>query len=274
MIDPTGSLPVSHRVVVDDELARRAWRVNMLNLALGHRTFVTEGATFVVNPSFPSIYDANFMYDISASSEAEIDALMARARREFTHCTTLTFRIDPWAPPSFESRLALTGVEQNRSLVMVLPGELRGEAPHHDLRPTVDDPGWRALREMKRAEWGELGNPAEKGWDVPDGLAGAARLKCPPARYTMAYIDDQPVGFFSAWAGVDGVGQVEDLFVLPPYRHRGIATALIHHCVREARTQGAGPVVICSNPAETPKAMYAAMGWRPLLVGRQYGLRV
>jgi GNAT superfamily N-acetyltransferase len=90
----------------------------------------------------------------------------------------------------------------------------------------------------------------------------------------MAYVDDAPVGFFNAWEGIDRLGQVEDLYVLPEFRHRGIATALIHRCVAEARARGAGPIEICADPAETPKEIYAAMGWRPIAVCRQYGVKL
>ena len=89
----------------------------------------------------------------------------------------------------------------------------------------------------------------------------------------LAYQDGQAVGYFSAWEGLDGVGQVEDLFVLSSYRHRGIATALIHSCVGAARARGAGPVVIVTEVTNTSKTMYAALGWQPVAICRQYGKR-
>ena len=52
------------------------------------------------------------------------------------------------------------------------------------------------------------------------------------------------------------------------YRHRGVATALIAHCVDDARAHGAGPVVIVSDPTDTPKHMYAALGFRPVALKR------
>jgi predicted GNAT family acetyltransferase len=69
---------------------------------------------------------------------------------------------------------------------------------------------------------------------------------------------------------VNGIGQVEDLFTHPDFRHRGIATALIAHCVADARARGAGPVLITADPLDTPKQMYAAMGFRPFSVTRNY----
>ncbi len=66
------------------------------------------------------------------------------------------------------------------------------------------------------------------------------------------------------------MGQVEDLYTLPKYRKRGIASALIHHCVADARAKGAGPVIIAANPTDTPKHIYAAMGFRPVAVQSHY----
>jgi predicted N-acetyltransferase YhbS len=89
-------------------------------------------------------------------------------------------------------------------------------------------------------------------------------------RYWLAYADGAPCGYFNAWEGTAGVGQVENLFVLKEARHRGLATALIHRCVTEARSRGAGSVVIVSDPTDTPKQMYAAMGFRPLAMQRSW----
>ena len=86
----------------------------------------------------------------------------------------------------------------------------------------------------------------------------------------MAYVDGQPRAYLASWEGLDGVGQVEDLFTHPEFRHRGLATALIHHCVADCRAHGAGPVVIVADTADTPKRMYAAMGFRPVATSRTY----
>jgi predicted GNAT family acetyltransferase len=86
----------------------------------------------------------------------------------------------------------------------------------------------------------------------------------------MAYVDGQPRAYCTSWGGVGGIGQVEDVFTQEQFRHRGLATALIHHCVSDCRAQGAGPVIIIADPDHTPKNMYAAMGFRPLVVLRSY----
>ena len=63
---------------------------------------------------------------------------------------------------------------------------------------------------------------------------------------------------------------MEDLFTHPEFRHRGLATALIHNCVADCRAHGAGPVVIVCDPGDTPKEMYAAIGFRPIAIKREY----
>jgi GNAT superfamily N-acetyltransferase len=96
------------------------------------------------------------------------------------------------------------------------------------------------------------------------------RRKSPDVQYFIARVDDVDCGFFSAWPGANGVGQVEDLFTLAGYRGQGIGTALLAACVDDARARGAGPIIICARTEDTPKQMYAAMGFRPLCVQHGY----
>jgi GNAT superfamily N-acetyltransferase len=256
------------------DLLLAAVDVNWRNLALGHEVFEADGATFVRNTAFPSIYDANFMFNAAASTPGQIECLLERARREYAHASKLTFRLDAWTPPAFEARLALDGYDRSDSLLFVLEGAVRGKSPKPvDIRPIKDDAGWDAFRAMKRSDWAEHAariHEDPSNMAIPDGLAGTSRLKGPPVRYFLAFADGAPVGFFNAWEGSGGVGQVEDLFVLPAFRRRGFATALIHHCVADARAHGAGPVVIVADPTDTPKNIYAAMGWQPAAVTRQW----
>lgn len=265
---------------MDRNTIDQAIRVNWRNLALGHPAFEAAGATFVRNPAYPRIYDANFIYGISAAAPDEIESLIARARKEYAHCGAITFRLDPSTPPALEARLALEGEQRGGGLlVMLLEGDLRGGAPKPcDIRPIDTEAAWGAYVGLKRADWREHAARADEDPEaiaISDGLAATNRMKCPPVRHFMAYVDDRPVGFFNAWEGEGGgIGQVEDLFVLPEHRHRGIATALIHHCVADARAHGAGPIVICADPTDTPKHMYAALGWRPVALTRQFALKV
>ena len=245
--------------------------VNWRNLALGHEVSTLEDATFVRNTTLPDIYDANFVFNITTSETAAIDRLLNRVSREYAHASRITFRVDPLTPPAFEARLVLEGYERSEAILLLLDGSVC--PPNGDFRilPIENEDGWTAYKELKRVDW--RAHAAEKNLDpdtaIADRLTESSRLKSPFVTYVLAYEDGRPVGHCSAWGGMDGVGQVEELFVLPEYRHRGIGTALLHHCVGRARSQGAASTVIVVDSTNTAKEMYAALGWRPLALCRQ-----
>ena len=246
--------------------------MNQANLALGHETFRADGATFVRNTAFPRVHDANHVAHVTASTPDEIGRLLARVETVFAHCTHRKFHTDFRTPPAFEARLVLDGYKPNFAIVMLLEGDLRGTPKPCDIRPVVDVDGWAALHELHAADWREYTSRIGRGEDDAVGvaMARANAIKCPPVQYWLAYAEGEPRGYFNAWEGINGVGQVENLFVQAEYRHRGLATALIHHCVADARAHGAGPVVIVADASDTPKRMYAAMGFRPVAIKREY----
>jgi GNAT superfamily N-acetyltransferase len=258
----------------DDTLRRLAIDVNLDNLALGNEVFGETGATFVRNTAFPRVYDANFACRVRARTPAEIDALLTRADEVYAHCRHRCFRVTNDVAPEFEARLALDGYVQTSVLIAVLEGELVGTAEGIELREITDDAGWDAFFALNVADWEEHADRTKIS--APDSaalgreLAASQRVKSPPVRYWLAYTEGAPRGYFNAWEGTQGVGQVENLFVLKEWRHRGLATALIHRCVADARAGGAGPVVIVSDPTDTPKQMYAAMGFRAVATQRSW----
>jgi ribosomal protein S18 acetylase RimI-like enzyme len=260
---------------MDEGLAARAVDVNWRHLALGHDLFETDGATFVRNIALPGIYDANFVFNIRVSRPLQIEQLLAQATAEYAHATRVTFRVDCLTPPAFEARLAFEGYEREDAMVMLLEGPLRRATKPCDIRPIDDEAAWRDYSELTRIDWTETAprrNRDPEDMTTPLGLASSNRLKCPPVRYALAYEDGRAIGHCSAWEGPDTIGQIEDLFVHPAYRRRGVATALIHECVASARARGARrPVVIVADPTDTPKHAYAALGWRPVAMIRQYG---
>jgi ribosomal protein S18 acetylase RimI-like enzyme len=254
------------------DLARRALAVNQANLALGHETFIADGATFVRDACFPRIYDANHVTSITAATADEIERLLARADAEFTHCKHRAFHTDFATPPGFDAWLQLDGYQLSHSLILLLESDLRGTPEPCDMRPVAGEPAWVAYRRLQLLDWKEYCDRVHLSHDAEMGTAmvETRRAKSPPVRYWLAFVGGAAVGYCSSWEGTDGVGQVEDLAVQPAYRHRGLATALVHHCVADARAHGAGPVVIVADASDTPKQMYAAMGFRPVAIKREY----
>ena len=254
------------------DLAGRALTTNQAFLALGAEVFEADGATFVRDRSSPNVPDCNRIAHISAGTPEEIERLLARARREFAGFRELRFIVDFLTPPTVEARLAQEGYEHNELLVMVLEGALAGEPRSHDVRLIDSDEAWREYEALHELDWNLYHDslpPSVGRWSAEE-MFRSRRAKSPPARYWLAYVDGEASAYLTSWEGIDGVGQVDDLLTHPDYRHRGLATALVHRGVADCRERGAGPVGIVADASGTPKQMYAAMGFRPIAITRHY----
>jgi ribosomal protein S18 acetylase RimI-like enzyme len=84
----------------------------------------------------------------------------------------------------------------------------------------------------------------------PDGLN--------EGRTQVAEHNGSVVGFAS-WADADGVFELEDLFVDPDCRRRGIATALMREIVDILRTRGVERLEVTANPHAM--GFYTAVGF-------------
>ncbi len=241
-------------------------------LELGNETFEAAHGRFVRNRATPRRWDANHVARVTAESDDPIAALFARAGVEFADYDYRRFDVDPLTPPPFVARLALDGFEQTRTVQLLLEGALRGEAKECDIRPALDDAAWEEFSQLEALDWQET--TARQGQafkpELIEEFTASKRAKMPDVRYFLAYVDGRAVAYFSSWPGTNGVGMVEDLFTQREYRHRGIATALIAHCVADARARGAGPVIIGADPTDTPMRMYDALGFRPLMMTAQH----
>jgi GNAT superfamily N-acetyltransferase len=254
--------------MTDAELIARVCETYGAYLALGNETFVAGGATFVRNRAIPNRYDANHVAHVRVETPRDIEALLRRVDTEFDGYTHRAFYLDAMTPPQFTARLVLDGgYTINEGLLLILEGDLQAAPRSADIRLVLDEAQWQAVFEMERMWWATYppGSRAPFEQNVRQ-----IRGTSPPVRWWLAYVDGLPRAFFNSWEGTNGVGQVEDLFTHPDYRHQGLATSLLAHCVADVRKHGAGPVLIGSDPGDTPKHMYASMGWRPLFVTRHF----
>ncbi len=53
---------------------------------------------------------------------------------------------------------------------------------------------------------------------------------------------------FATWAEAGGIAELEDLFVDPVWRRRGIATALVSRIAQILRARGAESLEVTANP--------------------------
>ncbi|HEY6314192.1 MAG TPA: GNAT family N-acetyltransferase [Streptosporangiaceae bacterium] len=84
----------------------------------------------------------------------------------------------------------------------------------------------------------------------PEGLA--------EGRTYIAEEDGSVVGF-ATWAEAGGTIELEDLFVDPGWRRRGIATALVSRIVDVLRARGAECLEVTANP--DARGFYSAAGF-------------
>jgi GNAT superfamily N-acetyltransferase len=255
------------------ELIPRAYETLEAWLALGHESIERAGARFVRERRMPEIYDANLAARVRAESEAEIDAVFEAAEAIYAGFGHRQFFWDPAMPLPFEARLQLDGYEAKDEVVLALEGVLRARGPAIALRPVESDADWRSLTELCWLDHQEeVAQGFHDAWPraITENVCAVRRLKAPAVQFFLARADGVDCAFFSAFPGDNGVGRVEDLFTRADFRGRGFATALIAACVDDARVRGAGPVLIGARLDDTPKHMYAALGFRPLCYQRLY----
>jgi GNAT superfamily N-acetyltransferase len=234
--------------------------------ALGHEVADAFGARFVRSPSTPRIYDANFVSLVSAG-ESEVDAIFDEAERRFAGLAHRHAVTGPATPQAFLARLALERYRPDPTLQLVLSGALLGPEPGpFTIRPVDTDADWTTCAAFRRLDMDEgrarAGDPPHPPV-VSEEMTAALRAKSPAVHFCFAAVEGRDVACFSSWVGPDALGLVENLFTHPDYRRRGIARALIHHCVAACREAGAREVLIGADPSDTPMQLYAAMGFRP-----------
>jgi GNAT superfamily N-acetyltransferase len=261
--------------VPDPDLLARAFDTLEGYYGLGSEVRDEDLARFVRNVSAPRIYDANHVSRVRAETLEEVDDVLARADEVFAGLGHRAFHLDPWTPPAFNARLLLDGytLEEELQLLLETDVQLTRDPPPVDIRLVESDADWSGLERLTRLDHEEEARREDRPvWDedVTAQMVATKRAKAPALRFWLARVDDTDCAFFSSWPGDNGVGKVEDLFTDPDLRGRGIATALIVHCVHDARERGAGPILIGALPNDTPKHMYAAIGFRPYCVTRSF----
>jgi GNAT superfamily N-acetyltransferase len=232
-------------------------------------------AQYVKNVERPDIWVANQVSLVRASSEQEIDRVLERADRELAHCDHRMVLIDPFTPDAFTARLALLDYsELSPVLQMVLTGPVVGKSAAADvtLHPVTTEADWTTLYDLVRADHteGKTTRGMELAEEITRGIVAEYRAKISVSQFFLALSEGVACAYGQSIIGPYGMGIVEDLFVSPAYRKQGIATKLIHHTVEYARERGMGPMLIGTHVTEAPKNMYAALGFVPRCLIREY----
>lgn len=240
---------------------------------LGNTVISAPHCHIVADATRPDVWDCNHADEVTAASEADIDAVFAAMNLHLAHAPWRVVHTDGFAPEAFLARLALEGfAERPLTIQMVLRGELGDRGPPIDLRPVASDPDWDALLELVRADHVE-------GRRTPDltlsaehsrNVVAAYRAKGSAYHFHLAYLDGRPVGYGACAAAPNGAGMIEDLFTLPSARRRGIATAMISAFTDRLRASDCHTIFLGALASEPPKHLYNRLGFQPIALARTW----
>ena len=251
---------------VSDVLAtvERFWSLGGERLDVGDAVLVRHREA-LTNPL------GTFATALRATTSRATAATLARCD-ELVDGTCGRVLIDPHTPPAVEAHLALEDWRLDAQLQLVLPAEVVTDPADPQPRPVAEDEDWQRLGELFRLD--HLEEDAKAGRrprPAADTLAAVAlrRALTPGAEYFTVERAGVPLAFFGVW--VDGrIGLIEDVFVRPDARHQGLASAMLRFAIGHARARGAGPITIAAAVRDTPKHIYARLGFRPVAVTRSW----
>jgi GNAT superfamily N-acetyltransferase len=241
--------------------------------ALGHETVRDSLCCIVRDPAHPDVWDANHVSGVRANTTAEIDQVLQHTDKAFANCRHRLFVIDPLTPPVFVARLALDDYQElTPTIQLVLDGSLQAKLPDIDLRPVLTEADWQSLYTLVRHD--HIEGARTQGMTIPaevtQGIVASYRKKWPAYQFFLAHEDGADCAYGAGVLCANGLGMVEDLFTLPDFRKRGIATAIIARAISHVRNQGAEQILIGALATEPPKRLYAALGFSPVCVTREY----
>jgi len=230
---------------------------------LGVESEERHDALFLRRENAPRVWDANHVRLIR-TPEAQVDALFEHTAEHYSALPFHAFRVDPLTPAGVEARLLQADFRCQLDLLLRCDEEVEHRPCNVRFEPVESDADWSAWWTLKQRNLA-----ADDLLFLGEEWLSYVRRKCPPVHYWLARVENEAVGFFSEFTS-RGVGLLEDLYVDPPHRGGNVGSALVAHCADRARDRGAGPLLIPVNAIDTPKLLYAKLGFRPAIPLRLY----
>lgn len=240
---------------------------------LGNALVPLSHCHIVADPAHPDVWDSNHADEVTAQTDAEIDAVLAALDANLAHTSWRVIHTDGFTPDAFLARLAFDGFEERPvTIQMALQGDLTKKGALVVLRPVRGDAEWGALLELALVDHakGRRTGGLHVAPEVTAGMVAGYRAKSADYHFHLAIEDGVPVGYGAHAAAPNGVGMIEDLFTLPSARRQGIATAMIAAFGERLRARGCRTIFIGALAAERPKHLYARLGFRPVGLARTW----
>lgn len=221
----------------------------------------------------PNVWSSNKVYDIKIDAPEHISSMMQAVEEWFQGNAYRHFVIDPYTSDFFSAYLALNDyAEQVPILQMILTGALPDLKGGLELIPVTSADHWDILYSLVRQDHQEGARTQGRRLNemVTQGIVEAYKRKASACQFFIAVLDGVRCAYGSGINGPNGMGMVDDLFTLPNFRQRGIASAIIAHCVEFVRNRGAGPILIGGHVSDKPKKLYFRLGFQPICLTRSF----
>ncbi len=239
------------------EFGRAFELMDRLDEVTAERLEPTPFGPVVVHSRLNRVHDLNFLR-AEEPGDATAEELAAEAERVQGGAGISHRRVnirDEAQRERLEPQFVRLGWKPERFVLMVLRREPDRPAEHEVLE--VDEPTMRPLwAEAIRAE------PHGKEETLVQQILEHRRdmSEALPTRLFAAESGGRLVAHAELYS-YDGVGQVEDVVTLEPYRGRGLARALVLHAASESRATGNDLTFLVANADDWPQRLYERLGF-------------
>jgi ribosomal protein S18 acetylase RimI-like enzyme len=245
-----------------EEFERAFALMDELDARTAERLEPTRFGPVVVHSRLNRVHDLNFLR-AEEPGEATAVELAAEAERVQGPAGIVHRRVnirDDALRARLEPQFVRLGWQPERFVLMVLRRDPDRPA-EHEVRE-VDEPTMRPVwAEAIRAE------PHGKDESLVQQILEHRRDMAAslPTRLFAAEADGRLVAHAELYSH-DGVGQIEDVATLEPYRGRGLARALVLRAAAESRAAGNDLTFLVADADDWPRRLYERLGFET--VGR------
>ena len=230
---------------------------------LGRTPARAGGASIVMTRAAPDVWDANFaLPDADADPASLLAAVDAHAAGDWRVIDT-----DALTAPAVETAVAVAGYEAAITLIEMLAIGLIHEAglrPAIETVPVVGPEAWAELERLTRVDMEEGRRTGVVDADTATGLVADMRARTATCDYRVITLDGAAVGYGMTLRCPGDLALIENLFVLPDYRGRGIMSAFIASEVDRHIAAGCTGMFLDAHAHDTPRHLYAKLGFRPV----------
>lgn len=234
----------------------------------GHAAIDVDGVTVVATPAHPDTWDANW---VAAGPGVSAAAVFAVLERHFAGAPWHVVQVDSLSEPEIEASLALAGFQAQSTLIEMATAAVGAPHPLPAIATAlVDEGNWSAFAHLVDADHREGKRTGGHDERVAAGLLEGMRRRMGPCRYWLLYESDEPIGYGMTARCPNGLGLIENLFTLPMHRGRGLMSAFIVDAAQRLLHGGSDAVFLDAHAHDTPKRLYARLGFEPVAMARTW----